>query len=232
MLVVFRHQLPLTSKHEHRQQEEINTLEHQGVLLDELLEVVSEGRRQLRPVQRGIDMVNHMVTIIERTLIVRVVNASVGEAIVAFVTFCVDEDVLGPISEHEKETSAEIWQGERPPCKHGIVAMRNIGSTKEESGIEQTCQRQLDMMLLQRDIWQLYMNRQIESSPITEELYERITLILHRGTQIPGEQVVLVVVHDDMVHVIHSRRDTTDRSIEMSDHHIQEFAQRCRLKHR
>eukprot|EP00958_Prasinococcus_capsulatus_P012302 scaffold1223_cov380-Prasinococcus_capsulatus_cf.AAC.2 len=81
-------------------------------------------------------MVHDVVAIVERCLVLAVVYAVVRMAIVGASAAWVDEDMLAPIPEHQKEGHEREWQHEHPQgCRRRYSRQSNEdGPRIEEAG--------------------------------------------------------------------------------------------------
>ena len=100
--------------------EKPDAVEHQRVLLCVLVELLHELVGEVRPVNLRVDVVEGVEPVVERSLVIGVVQHGVRQAVVAARVVGLDERVLGPVPKHHREGDHDEGRDARPDRRHGI----------------------------------------------------------------------------------------------------------------
>lgn len=158
-------------------------------------------------------MVRDVVPVVERILVVTVVDRLIGQSAVEFKRFQVlfhggnvwmHEDMLREVAKHEGEATNECWQAHGVKSEDKLVLEANSDQTKPSSGPSDGCHCHLVPLLFDRIDWEQKEARPVLSE-IVEEVQKAVPLVGLGRAHVVIEHVVLDMMHDNVVEPVKAR---------------------------
>lgn len=161
--VMFSKHIPVFGKDVYADIKEAQSVEDQNFVFSILVDVFEEMPRHVSPMNSGVDVMGHVVTIVESVLVVHVVDGLVGECAVEFERFevlfhsghiWVHKNVLRKVTEHHEETASEPRDDKRIESENVVVVKTNSDDREPNSGPGDTLHGHLIPLLLDSVDWQ------------------------------------------------------------------------------
>ena len=156
-------------------------------------------------------MVHDVVAVVERQLVLRRVHAVVRERVVGAGALRVDENVLAPVAEHERERAQAEGQDEHRHGGHRVQLVQAVVHKRVPEQERQRVQAQAVSLAGEGVDWQLEVRSEEEARPVVQEVQEVVPLVRLRGRHVVGEHVVLLVVHHHVVKEVLASRHAEQR---------------------
>ena len=191
--------------------EKPNPVKHQRVLLSVLRESLHELRGELRPVDLRVDVVQRVPPVVERALVVRVVQHGVRQAEVAPRILRLHKRVLRPVPEHHRRGDGDERRGHGPERRDGVDRVEVQVQTHAPAHAHRAPGEEVPATALERVIRQLDPRSHHEAHPVHDPVRKVVALVRLRRAQILVPLVVVHVVHHDVVQPVRVAGDAEHR---------------------
>ena len=224
-----RHQVPGQARElaSHDQRAHLNKREavkHDCAVLLVLVQVFLKRARELRPVQRGHDVVRDVVPVVERARVQWCVNRAVGQLVIVVGVGGVDKDVLRPVAKHEEERPDDERRAKQPRCQRGVVRKDCRKDHCAGDDGARDFQHEPAAAVAPRKERQLDPHAQEEAQPVQQKVPDAVALVRLGRAQVVRTHVVLAVVHGDVVRVVRARGDPVKRRKDPQRHGVERRA--------
>jgi hypothetical protein len=146
-----------------------------------------------------------VVAVVEGQHVEGRVDVVAGQAVVGFGRVRVDEDVLRVVAEHQCERAEDEGDAEAVDEEDGVVRVDDGEGRQVPRHACKHGARDVDAPLLERVKGQVEHGVDDEVEHVGDELQRRVAAVRHGGRNVVGEEVVGLVMHHAVVHIVRAR---------------------------